>query len=74
MRSELQGTREEAVSLRKQVGVATSRAEDSARVVQERELWICLLLEEVRQRRVLPREFAPHEVEFLNRHGKTTKS
>ena len=74
MRSELQGTREEAVSLRKQFGVATSRAEDSARVVQERELWICLLLEEVRQRRVLPREFAPHEVEFLNRHGKTTKS
>ena len=74
VRSELQGTREEALSLRKQAGDSATRADDAARVLQERELWICLLLEEVRQRRVLPREFAPHEVEFLNRHGKTTKS
>ena len=74
VRAELQATREEAMSLRKQAGEAATRADDSARVLQERELWICLLLEEVRQRRVLPRDFAPHEVEFLARHGKTTKS
>lgn len=74
VRSELQGTREEALSLRKQAGDSATRADDAARVLQEREIWICLLLEEVRQRRVLPRELAPHEVEFLARHDKTMKS
>ena len=80
VRTELQGTRDEAMSLRKEVHAAmaradeaTTRADEAARTVLERETWICLLLEEVRQRRVLPRDLLPHEVEFLARHGKTTK-
>lgn len=80
VRAELQGTREEAMRLRTEAHAAiaraegsTTRAEETSRVLLERDTWICLLLEEVRQRRVLPRDLLPHEVEFLARNGKTTK-
>jgi chromosome segregation ATPase len=57
VRKELQGT----------------RADEALRVLAEREEWICLLLDEVRKRRVVPRDLLEHERLFLEAHGKTSK-
>lgn len=66
-----------AASLRKELEAArhrsreeAARADASERTLREREEWICLLLHEVCQRRVMPRDLLPHETEFLARNAK----
>ena len=73
VRKELQGTREEAINLRSQCAEHGTRADEALRVLAEREEWICLLLDEVRKRRVVPRDLLEHERLFLEAHGKTSK-
>jgi hypothetical protein len=73
VRKELQGTREEAIQLRAQCAKHGTRADEALRVLAEREEWICLLLDEVKKRRVVPRDLLEHERQFLDAHGKTSK-
>jgi hypothetical protein len=73
VRKELQGTREEAINLRSQCAEHGTRADEALRVLAEREEWICLLLDEVKKRRVVPRDLLEHERQFLDAHGKTSK-
>ncbi len=73
VRKELQGTRDEAIQLRAQCAKHGTRADEALRVLAEREEWICLLLDEVRKRRVVPRDLLEHERQFLEAHGKTSK-
>ncbi len=73
VRKELQGTREEAIQLRSQGAEQGARADEALRILAEREEWICLLLDEVRKRRVVPRDLLEHERQFLDAHGKSSK-
>ena len=73
VRKELQGTREEAIQLRSQGAKQGARADEALRILAEREEWICLLLDEVRKRRVVPRDLLEHERQFLDARGKSSK-
>jgi hypothetical protein len=73
VRKELLGTREEAIQLRAQCAKHATRADEALRVLAEREEWVCLLLDEVKKRRVVPRDLLEHERQFLDAHGKTSK-
>ncbi len=46
---------------------AVARSDATLRVIEERETWIALLLDEVRQRRWAPRDLLQHECDFLAR-------
>ena len=73
VRKELQGTREQSTQLRSQGAKQGARADEALRILAEREEWICLLLDEVRKRRVVPRDLLEHEREFLDARGKSSK-
>ena len=70
----LEGYEEEVYGAHSDVAEVTDIAADEAlRVLAEREEWICLLLDEVKKRRVVPRDLLEHERQFLDAHGKTSK-
>ena len=73
VRKELQGTREQSTQLRSQGAKQGARADEALRILAEREEWICLLLDEVRKRRVVPRDLLEHERQFLDARGKSSK-
>lgn len=73
VRKELQSSQQAVREASAKRGAAESRADETSRMLAEREEWICLLLHEVCQRRVIPRDLLPHEQEFLAKHAKLLK-
>lgn len=73
VRKELQASQQATREASAKRGAAESRVGEVSRMLAEREEWICLLLHEVCQRRVLPRDLLPHEHEFLAKHAKLLK-
>lgn len=73
LRQQLAAAQQETRNVDAKRNAAVGRAEDALRVLEEREAWIGLLLQEVRQRRWAPRDLLQHEKEFLARRDERQK-
>ena len=73
VRQELRSTQQDLRDAEVKRREVDARVEVTEQTLREREEWICLLLQEVSQRRLRPRDLLPHEQDFLARHSHLLK-